>query len=201
MEPGTRYLKRLTNEEHNQAHELLSHLVKSPMSDRVRVVLIKKKDWLAVPIAVEEMFNLKAIEGFVKAAQFYGRSEVIATWIDQNPDSQIDPSLPPVTYSVPAILEGVQELHLGPDLMLTNCAVFAGNPDWVYIREVDDLDVIYGPETITRMFTNMSVDEAFKAFGAWFAPRPQRMREAFNKFCGDLRHFNSFPPGVEIDIF
>lgn len=209
MEPETiKHLKRLTSEEYYQAKERLSRVVKylPEGSGNGSISLVKQSDWIAVPIAIEGGFFPKTLEGFVKAAESYGRSEVIGTWIEPiNPDSS------PRAFSVPAILEGVQEFHLDVDFLLMNCAVFAGTPDWVYIWFIDDIDIIYGTEPITRFFTDMSVNEAFKTFRTWLdeSPKAQATREYFERketentlgrVYHDLKEFNNALPRTEVII-
>jgi hypothetical protein len=226
MEPGTKYVKRLTIDENNYMQKRLSNLVKYGPGNSIRIVLTKQKDWIAVPIAIEEMFAAQTLDGFVKAADFYGRSEVVATWIDQIIDQESkelnygygrDLKLP-VSYSVPAVLEGVRELYLGSDLTFFDCAVFAGNPDWVYIRMMDYVQIIYGPEAITRMFLNMGVDEAFEAFRTWFLPLPHEVQASSQELQAlsqsflqevqafsdtvyrNLRTFNAALPSTEVTV-
>lgn len=209
MEPETtKHLKRLTIEEYDQAKELLSRVVKYLPEDlgNGSISLVKQENWIAVPMAIDGGFSLKTLEGFVKAAESYGHSEVTGTWI-----VPIDPDSLPRAFSVPAILEGVQEFNLDIDLLLMNCVVFAGNLDWVYIWIVDDLDIIYGTEPITRLFTYMSVDEAFEAFRTWLdeSQKSQATREYFEKkgtenilerVYHDLKQFNNASLGTEVII-
>lgn len=215
MEPGTNYVRRLTIDENNYMQKRLSNLVKYGPGNSTRIVLTKQKDWIAVPIAIEEMFASQTLDGFVEAAESYGRPEMFATWIDQIIDQESkelnygygrDLKLP-VSYSVPAVLEGVRELYLGSDLTFFDCAVFAGNPDWVYIRMMDYVQIIYGPEAITRMFLNMGVDEAFEAFRTWFLPLPHEVQafsqevQAFSDTVyRNLRTFNAALPGTEVTV-
>jgi hypothetical protein len=226
MEPGTKHVKKLTIDENNQMQERLSQLIKYEPGSSTRIVLTKQKDWIAVPLAIEEMFTSQTLDSFVKAAESYGRSEVIATWIDHTIDQGSKELnygygrdlILPVSYSVPAVLEGVRELYLGSDLTFLDCAVFAGNPDWVYIRMMDFVQIIYGPEAITRMFLNTGVDEAFEAFRTWFLPLSQEVQapsqelqalsQAFvqdvqtfsDTVYRNLRTFNAAPPGTEVTV-
>ncbi|MEA5507201.1 hypothetical protein VB735_29720 [Halotia wernerae UHCC 0503] len=209
MEPlTTKHLKRLTTEEYYQAKEYLSRVVKylpSTLSNG-SISLVKQEDWFAVPMAINGGFFPKTLDGFVKAAESYGRSKVIGTWIAPvNPDSQTR------AFSVPAILEGVQEFYLDVDFLLMNCFVFAGNPDWVYIWIVDDLDIVCGTEPITRLFTDMNVDQAFEAFSIWLneSPESRAIQEYFKKkgientlerVYHDLKQFNNTPRGTEVII-
>lgn len=226
MEPGTKYVKRLTIDENNYMQKRLSNLVRYGLGNSTRIVLTKQKNWIAVPIAIEEMFASQTLDGFVKAAESYGRSEVVATWIDHIIDQRskelnygYGSGLKlPVSYSVPAVIEGVREIYLGSDLTFLDCAVFAGSPDWIYVRMMDYVQIIYGPETITRMFLNMSVDEAFEAFRTWFLLLPkevqapsqelQALSQAFlqdvqafsDAVYRNLRTFNAAPAGTEVTV-
>lgn len=209
MEPDTiTYLKRLTTEEYSLAKERLSHLVKylPEGSGNGRISLVKQKDWIAVPMAIDGGFFPKTLEGFVKAAENYRRSEIIGTWI-----APIDPNSPQRAFSVTATLEGVQKLNLDIDFLLMNCAVFAGNPDWVYIWIVDDLDIIYATEPITRLFTDTSAREAFEAFRTWLSEsqKSRAIREHYSlkgsentleRVYHDLKEFNNAPTGTEVII-
>jgi hypothetical protein len=145
---------------------------------------------------------------FVKAAEYYKRSEIIGTWISLHPN---EISFPLPVYSVPALLEAVQELVPGTDLTLIDCAVFAGNPDWVYVRMVDDHQIIYGPEPIIRMFTGVSADEAFENHRTGFEQAMLQYRQTYpNEVVGehtlertyhDLKSFISAPPGTEVIVY
>jgi hypothetical protein len=203
----SKYLKKLTIEEYYQAKENLSGIVKYPEGlGNGSISLVKQEDWIAVPMAIDGGFFPKTLKAFVKAAESYGRSEVIATWI-----IPLEPDFLPIAFSVPAILEGVQEFCLDVDLMLMNCAVFAGNPDWVYIWFVDYLDIIYATEAIAGLFTDMNLDEAFEAFRQWIdnSPESQATREYFkrkrseyplDRLYHDLKEFNNAPPKTEVII-
>jgi hypothetical protein len=209
MMENTKYVKRLTVEECTHALERLSQLVKYvPTESGSKVALVKQKDWIAVPLAIDGGFLPKTVEGFVKAAEYYKRSEVIGTWISLDLN---EVSFPLPVYSVPALLEAAQELAPGTDLMIVDCAVFAGSPDWVYVRMVDDLQIIYGPEPITQMFTGMNADEAFENYRTGFEQAMLQYRQTYpNEVVGehtleriyrDLKSFISASPGTEVIIY
>lgn len=203
----TKHIKRLTIEKYYQALEDLSRVVKYQQNGlgNGSISLVKKENWIAVPFTIDGGFFPKTLSGFVKAAESYNRSEVIATWIEP-----IDQDLPRA-FSVPAILEGVQEFNLDVDLLLMNCAVFAGYPDWVYIWFIDNLDIIYATEPITRIFTDLSVDKAFAAFRTWLDDSPisqitrghfqsQGTENTLERVYDDLKEFNNAAPGTEVII-
>ncbi len=213
MEPeGDRFAKRLTIEECIHATERLSQVVKSMLTESgSKVTLVKQKDWIAVPIAIDGGVFQNAVEGFVKAAQYYERSEIIGTWIGMTELDVKELSFPLPVYSVPATLEGAWELDHG-DLMITDCAAFAGSPDWVYVRMVEELQIIYGPEPITQMFTGVSVDKAFEDYQTWLEQSPMSQyvqtcadrvgsEHTFKRIYRDLKNFISAPPGTEVIIY
>jgi hypothetical protein len=215
MKPeSNKYVRRLTVEECDHAEKHLSKLVKyvQTESGSEKVALVKQKDWIAVPIAIDGGFFQNSVEGFVKAAQCYKRSEIIGTWIGLTQLHVSELSFPLPAYSVPATLEGAWELDPGTDLTITNCAVFAGSPDWVYVRMVDDLQIIYGPELITQMFTGMSADEAFEVYNTWLEQSPMSQyvqtcadrvgtEHTFKRIYHDLKSFISAPPGTEVVVY
>ncbi len=206
---NTRYVKRLTVEECTHALGRLSQVVKYVSTESgSKVALVKQKDWIAVPIAIDGGFLLKTVEGFVKAAEYHKRSEIIGTWIGLNLD---EISLPLPVYSVPALLEAAQELAPSTDLTLTDSAVFAGSPDWVYVRMVDDPQIIYGPEPITQMFTGMSSDDAFENYRTgleqailqYMQTYPNEVvdEHTLERIYRDLKSFISAPAGTEVIIY
>ena len=142
--PKTKYLKRLDLEEYDRARERLSRVVKQIPESSVdgKVALIKQENWIAVPMIIDTGFSQKTLEGFVKAAKNSDRSQIIATWIYRFiRDSS------PIAFSVPAIVEAVKEFYQDIDLLLMNCAVFAGKPDWVYIWYIEYGHLLRSKET------------------------------------------------------
>ena len=206
--PKTKYLKRLDLEEYDRARERLSRVVKQIPESSVdgKVALIKQENWIAVPMIIDTGFSQKTLEGFVKAAKNSDRSQIIATWIDRFiRDSS------PIAFSVPAIVEAVQEFYQDIDLLLMNCAVFAGKPDWVYIWYIEYVDIIYAQESIVKLFIDMKPDEAFQAFHTCLNESPELLsiREYFqNKgtedtlmaVYNDLKKFNDAPTGTEVIV-
>lgn len=207
--PITKYIKRLTIEEYYQAKERLSHVVKylPKDSENGSIALIKQENWIAVPIVIEGGFFQKTLESFVKAAKNYERSEIITTWIEP-----IISDSSPTAFSAPAIEEGVKEFNRAPDLLLMNCVVFAGNPDWVYIWFVDYFNIIYARESITQLFINNKPDEAFQTFYTSLNELPElrAVQEYFKRkgnentlerLYNNLKKFNNALPGTEVIIW
>lgn len=206
--PETKYLKRLDLDEYNRVRERLSRVVKQIPESSVngKVVLIKQENWIAVPMIIDTKFSPKTLESFVKAAKNYDRSQIIATWIDRFIRDSY-----PIAFSVPAIFEAVQEFYQDIDLLLMNCAVFAGKPDWVYIWYIEYVDIIYAEESIVKLFIDMKPDEAFQAFHTCLNELPEliAIRERFQNrsmadnlmaIYDDLKKFNDAPAGTEVII-
>ncbi len=215
MEPErNKYVRRLTVEECTHALNYLSKLIKYVQtgSGSEELALVKQKDWIAVPIAIDGGFFQNAVEGFVKAAECYKRSEIIGVRTDLIDSDLSKITFPLPGYSVPATLEGASELDPGTDLTIIGCAAFAGNPDWVYVRMVDDLQIIYGPEPITQMFTGTSVDKAFEDYQTWLEQSPMSQyvqtradslggEHIYKRIYRDLKSFISAPAGTEVIIY
>lgn len=64
---NTKYVKRLTVEECTHALGCLSQLIKCvpTESGSKEVALVNQKDWIAVPMAIEEMFARKSVAFFI----------------------------------------------------------------------------------------------------------------------------------------
>jgi hypothetical protein len=218
MEPESNkymHVRRLTIEECTDALKRLSQLIKYVQtgSGSEKLALVKQKDWIAVPIAIDGGFFQNAVEGFVKAAEYYERSEIIGIRIDLIDSDLSEITFPLPGYSVPATLEGAWELDPGTDLMIADCAAFAGNPDWVYVRKIEELQIIYGTEPITQMFTGISVDKAFENYQTWLEQSPMSKywqtysdrtgsEHLFKRIYNDLKSFNDGAlPGTEVVIY
>ncbi len=206
--PSNKYLKRLEIDKYNQVKECLSHIVRYIPEDssNEKVALIKQENWIAIPMNIEGGFFPKTLECFVEATKFYNCTELFATWI-----APFMTNSSPVAFSVPPIIEGVKELNQDTDLLLMNCVVFAGKPDWVYIWFVDYIDIIYAEKSIVRLFTDMESDEAFQAFHSSLnkSPELRATRDYFQRkgiednlmaIYNDLKKFNNIAGGTEVII-
>lgn len=206
------YLKRLTSDEYSQIREKLFRIIKCAHSDvphsYEKISLIKQKNWLAVPIAVEGGFHRNTLEGFVEASKRFGRSTVIGLWLEADEEIPTDYR----AFSSPATYEGLIEFNKEIDFLLNNNVVFAGNPDWLYIWFVDDINIIYAPESVIELFIKASINKAFDNFHAWIESVPeqalknylQRIGTTGNTFAErlyeNLKLFNEAPEETEVRI-
>ena len=117
-------MKRLTDEEFQEVKSKLSKIVNHRGSrTSFELVLTKQENLIAVPILVRFWFTEKILNGFMRAAQNYKRSEIISIWVGVNNEDNA------FRVSVPPTVKGVLDLEAIDELTMLDTATFSGSPD------------------------------------------------------------------------
>ena len=155
----------------------------------VGVAIVKQEGWVAVPMDSNSHITAMNEEHLQRVFLAKGYSNLSAVSLDPMGDN-------PSVLTFPTTVEGIEEFNR--EFGFFNFALFAGAPDWIIIRTVNDFDLVMGSADFVRQLLGCDLEEAFARFQTFATNFPASLQLIKEQLQLVHNHLQNDYPTAEI---